>query len=412
MGDESVAAPAGRVARWRSRACRRRIVGIPTGVGFHNAIVSRWPLGDGRRACPAEADGHAGAPADPARPTWPRRGAHGRSPRPTSTTSSTSRRRASAQVAAVLDAVVDRRGDPERDLPVVDRRRLQRRARQRRDPHGHGPVGAAPRRACCSATAGSTSATARGYTWRRDNPYQADTAWPQRRLDYVFVSGPARSRSATRWRRGWPASTPSTASSPAITPPSSSSCARPDASRRRVRRRSVASHAVMATLRFNFGTMGSGKSTMALQIHHNLASRQLYGLLLTKLDREGAQVTSRLGVAAEAVEVVPRARSLQAGRRPLADPLHGVRRGAVLHRAAVRSARPGGRRSRCRRVRVRTDHRLSRRAVRRHQADAGDRRRASADAGRGAVLVRCPGDAQRPRGQRGGRLRRRHRRGR
>ena len=61
----------------------------------------------------------------------------------------------------------------------------------------------------------------------------------------------------------------------------------------------------MATLRFNFGTMGSGKSTMALQIHHNLASRQLYGLLLTKLDREGAQVTSRLGVAAEAVEVVP-----------------------------------------------------------------------------------------------------------
>jgi thymidine kinase len=61
----------------------------------------------------------------------------------------------------------------------------------------------------------------------------------------------------------------------------------------------------MATLRFSFGTMGSGKSTMALQIHHNLASRELFGLLLTTLDREGAQVTSRLGVAAEAVEVVP-----------------------------------------------------------------------------------------------------------
>jgi thymidine kinase len=59
----------------------------------------------------------------------------------------------------------------------------------------------------------------------------------------------------------------------------------------------------MATLRFSFGTMGSGKSTMALQIHHNLADRDLYGLLLTKLDREGGQVTSRLGVAAEAVEV-------------------------------------------------------------------------------------------------------------
>lgn len=59
----------------------------------------------------------------------------------------------------------------------------------------------------------------------------------------------------------------------------------------------------MATLRFNFGTMGSGKSTVALQIHHNLANRQLYGLLLTSMDREGRQVTSRLGVAAPAVEV-------------------------------------------------------------------------------------------------------------
>jgi thymidine kinase len=61
----------------------------------------------------------------------------------------------------------------------------------------------------------------------------------------------------------------------------------------------------MATLRFSFGTMGSGKSTMALQIHHNLASRDLYGLLLTTLDREGAQVTSRLGVSPIAIEVVP-----------------------------------------------------------------------------------------------------------
>jgi thymidine kinase len=59
----------------------------------------------------------------------------------------------------------------------------------------------------------------------------------------------------------------------------------------------------MATLRFSFGTMGSGKSTVALQIHHNLASRHLYGLLLTFLDRAGHQVTSRLGVAAPAIDV-------------------------------------------------------------------------------------------------------------
>lgn len=59
----------------------------------------------------------------------------------------------------------------------------------------------------------------------------------------------------------------------------------------------------MAMLRFSFGTMGSGKSTFALQIHHNLASRHLYGLLLTCLDRAGHQVTSRLGVAAPAIDV-------------------------------------------------------------------------------------------------------------
>jgi endonuclease/exonuclease/phosphatase family metal-dependent hydrolase len=29
-----------------------------------------------------------------------------------------------------------------------------------------------------------------GATWRRDNPYQTSSAWPDRRLDYVFVSWP------------------------------------------------------------------------------------------------------------------------------------------------------------------------------------------------------------------------------
>lgn len=51
--------------------------------------------------------------------------------------------------------------------------------------------------------------------------------------------------------------------------------------------------------------MGSGKSTLALQIHHNLSSRDRCGLLLTKLDRDGTQVTSRLGVSAPAIEVTP-----------------------------------------------------------------------------------------------------------
>jgi thymidine kinase len=61
----------------------------------------------------------------------------------------------------------------------------------------------------------------------------------------------------------------------------------------------------MATLRFSFGTMGSGKSTVALQIHHNLSTRDLHGVLITSLDREGAQVTSRLGVSADAIDITP-----------------------------------------------------------------------------------------------------------
>ena len=62
----------------------------------------------------------------------------------------------------------------------------------------------------------------------------------------------------------------------------------------------------MATLRFSYGTMGSGKSTLALQIHHNLSSRGMRGLLCTRLDREGARVSSRLGVSADAVDVGPK----------------------------------------------------------------------------------------------------------
>ncbi len=61
----------------------------------------------------------------------------------------------------------------------------------------------------------------------------------------------------------------------------------------------------MGVLRFSFGTMGSGKSTLALQIHHNLSRRHQRGLLLTQLDREGARVSSRLGLSIEATLVTP-----------------------------------------------------------------------------------------------------------
>lgn len=61
----------------------------------------------------------------------------------------------------------------------------------------------------------------------------------------------------------------------------------------------------MGILRFSFGTMGSGKSTLALQIHHNLSRRHHRGLLFTQLDREGAKVSSRLGLSVDATLVAP-----------------------------------------------------------------------------------------------------------
>jgi thymidine kinase len=61
----------------------------------------------------------------------------------------------------------------------------------------------------------------------------------------------------------------------------------------------------VARLRFYFGTMGSGKSTVALQIHHNLAQRNQRGLLLTRLSWDEARVAIWLGASREALEVDP-----------------------------------------------------------------------------------------------------------
>ena len=61
----------------------------------------------------------------------------------------------------------------------------------------------------------------------------------------------------------------------------------------------------MGLLRFSYGTMSSGKSTFALQIHHNLAKQSRRGMLLSLFDREGGRVSSRLGVSMQAIEVTP-----------------------------------------------------------------------------------------------------------
>jgi thymidine kinase len=62
----------------------------------------------------------------------------------------------------------------------------------------------------------------------------------------------------------------------------------------------------MAELQFFTGTMDSGKSTLALQTHHNHAARGRAGRIFTSQDRAGAAtLSSRLGLQLDAVEVLP-----------------------------------------------------------------------------------------------------------
>ena len=62
----------------------------------------------------------------------------------------------------------------------------------------------------------------------------------------------------------------------------------------------------MAELRFSYGVMSAGKSTLALQVEHTWTSAGRSGALLTSKDRGGAgRVTSRLGLHRSALEVSP-----------------------------------------------------------------------------------------------------------
>ncbi|WP_239123651.1 thymidine kinase [Rhizocola hellebori] len=62
----------------------------------------------------------------------------------------------------------------------------------------------------------------------------------------------------------------------------------------------------MSALRFFWGPMDCGKSTLALQIGHNHARQGRRGLVLTRLDRSlQPQITTRIGLSAAAIEVEP-----------------------------------------------------------------------------------------------------------
>lgn len=59
-----------------------------------------------------------------------------------------------------------------------------------------------------------------------------------------------------------------------------------------------------AALKFFWGPMDCGKSTMALQMNYNHARQGRRGLVLTRIDRSlGPRITSRIGIAHDAIEV-------------------------------------------------------------------------------------------------------------
>lgn len=59
----------------------------------------------------------------------------------------------------------------------------------------------------------------------------------------------------------------------------------------------------MAELHFFYGTMNCGKSTLALQIHHNAVAAGKHCLLFTRHDRGGGTIASRIGLAQPAAVV-------------------------------------------------------------------------------------------------------------
>jgi thymidine kinase len=61
--------------------------------------------------------------------------------------------------------------------------------------------------------------------------------------------------------------------------------------------------AASGSIKFFYGPMDCGKSTLALQLDHNHSRQGRQGLLLTRLDRSRAgQITSRMGLSRAAVE--------------------------------------------------------------------------------------------------------------
>jgi len=157
------------------------------GHAFGNAVLSRWSadlVADDRLPGPDGTPGHRRVVVARVQTPW--------GPWPFASTHLDHRFDASAtrqlQAAALLESALPWRGDPASDLPLViggdfnavpdsDEIRLLTGRRAGVD----GVV---------MTDAWEVAGSGPGVTWGGGNPYVADSAWPERRLDYLLVSWP------------------------------------------------------------------------------------------------------------------------------------------------------------------------------------------------------------------------------
>jgi endonuclease/exonuclease/phosphatase family metal-dependent hydrolase len=158
------------------------------GMSFGNAVLSRWPLErvvDEPLPRPDGGPGHRrllGTVVTTPHGDWPVYATH-----------LDHRFDASAvrelQTRRILEVVAARRGDPEVELPAIvggdfnavpDSDEI--RALTGRRANGVAGIVLSD----CWEQAGDGT----GATWTADNPYTPDTAWPERRIDYLFVAWP------------------------------------------------------------------------------------------------------------------------------------------------------------------------------------------------------------------------------
>jgi endonuclease/exonuclease/phosphatase family metal-dependent hydrolase len=158
-----------------------------TDVGFTNAVLSRWPSSLVHDGALPRTDGSPGhrriVAASVATPwgQWPIASTH----LDHRFDHSVARQH---QCRRLLELAATWRGDPTVDLPVIvgaDLNAVPDSAEVRmltgREPGTEGIV---------FSDAWEQTGDGPGATWRRENPHAADSAWPNRRIDYVLVSWP------------------------------------------------------------------------------------------------------------------------------------------------------------------------------------------------------------------------------